>query len=62
VDEVVRWSRDGRGVMFVYQDANYNVVATADYDGGDSYKVIDDFALDGASSLCIDGGNNVSAE
>ena len=33
VDEVVRWSRDGRGVMFVYQDANYNVVATADYDG-----------------------------
>ncbi len=37
VDEIVRWWRDGRGAMYVLQDANWNVISTVDYDG----KVLD---------------------
>ncbi len=37
VDEIVRWWRDGRGAMYVLQDANWNVTSTVDYDG----KVLD---------------------
>ncbi len=31
VDEIVRWWRDGRGAMYVFQDANWNVTSTVSY-------------------------------
>ena len=31
VDEIVRWYRDGRGAMYVFQDANWNVTATVSH-------------------------------
>ena len=32
VDEIVRYEKDGKGTMFVFQDANWNVTATVSYD------------------------------
>ena len=31
VDEIVRWWKDRRGAMYVFQDANWNVTGTISY-------------------------------